>query len=198
LCYQRKLSQEVLFLEFQEFVEYGLLEGNRERFAEPEIQDLSAYLDRLSKEISTAPLTLVHRDYQSRNILLFQNRPWILDYQDACLGPFTYDLASLIYDRKMNLSEEMREEFAKEFWEGTYAKAPICTFSEFIRYLKLTAMQRMCKSIGRRSKTAFKRGQRPDYLIDIEPALNTLNPLWISLGLDQRMLEVITRILTLK
>lgn len=193
ICFQRRLERRAIFLEFQEFIEFGVLKGRKERSEESEIQELIAYLKEFSEKIAAAPIKLIHRDYQSKNILLYQHNPWILDYQDACLGPFTYDLASLIYDRKIDLDYQTQTELSQKFWEKAYSEDPICSYSEFTRYLKFAAIHRMCKSIGRRSKTAFLKGQRPDFVKDLKPALDCLSSLWLSLKLDHHIHKIITQ-----
>ena len=53
---------------------------------------------------------LMHRDFQSRNVMIKQGRPRLIDFQGARLGPPGYDLASLLYDPYTDLSEPFREE----------------------------------------------------------------------------------------
>jgi aminoglycoside/choline kinase family phosphotransferase len=52
---------------------------------------------------------LVHRDFQSRNLMVHQNRLWLIDFQGARLGPQQYDVAALLLDPYVNLSHSTQE-----------------------------------------------------------------------------------------
>jgi aminoglycoside/choline kinase family phosphotransferase len=63
--------------------------------------ELRLLVERLAAE----PRVLCHRDYHSRNLMLHKQRLYLIDYQDARLGPDTYDLASLLRDSYVDLSD---------------------------------------------------------------------------------------------
>jgi len=87
----------------------------------------------------------VHRDYHCRNILFSEQSIGIVDFQDAVIGPVTYDLASLLRDCYHRFSDA-------EIDEGIalYKKASVFTFEEkkFKTQFDLTAIQRQLKAIG--------------------------------------------------
>ena len=69
--------------------------------------DFNALIEFLLK----APAkTILLRDFQSRNVMIVKDNPYFIDFQGARMGPLHYDLASLLYDAKANLSDSFREE----------------------------------------------------------------------------------------
>jgi len=71
---------------------------------------LPAELDRLAEAAVGGPAEcVVHRDFQSRNILLTENGPAMVDFQSARLGPPAYDLAAVVLDPYVDLDWEIRD-----------------------------------------------------------------------------------------
>jgi len=64
------------------------------------------------KALEFAVSGFMHRDFQSRNIMLKENRPYVIDFQGGRLGPVQYDLASLLIDPYVELSESIRKDLA--------------------------------------------------------------------------------------
>ncbi len=82
-------------------------------FCRQDIAD-SAFLDdefhRLAVEVDSYPKRVIHRDCQSQNIMIVQkDRPYLIDYQGARIGPPAYDLASLLWDPYIKIEENLRE-----------------------------------------------------------------------------------------
>lgn len=61
------------------------------------------------------PPVLIHRDYQSRNLMVTPRELAVIDFQGARLGPPLYDLASLLYDPYVDLEDELRAELQESF-----------------------------------------------------------------------------------
>lgn len=88
-----------------------------ERFAEDirnisikNISKLDNEFHKLALKVTTIPKTIVHRDFQSQNIMITKGQvPRILDYQGARIGPPAYDVASLLWDPYYRLEDDMRE-----------------------------------------------------------------------------------------
>src|SRR5919112_5716153 len=66
-------------------------------------------------ELASEPRVLCHRDYHSRNLMLHDSQLFIIDFQDARMGPDTYDLVSLLRDSYVDLSEEEVDELVSHF-----------------------------------------------------------------------------------
>ena len=67
---------------------------------------LRAEFAGIVEALASEPRVLCHRDYHSRNLMLHDNRLYIIDFQDARMGPDTYDLVSLLRDSYVDLPEE--------------------------------------------------------------------------------------------
>ncbi|MEW5746175.1 MAG: phosphotransferase [Nitrospirota bacterium] len=83
--------------------------GGLKRAAPRDRALLDRELHRLAATVNAYPKTIVHRDFQSQNIMVVQGTPRLIDYQGARPGPPAYDLASLLWDPYARLDEEMRE-----------------------------------------------------------------------------------------
>ncbi len=77
---------------------------------------IEAESHRLADGILAQPADgFMHRDFQSRNILIAADQPWIIDYQGGRLGPAEYDLASLLIDPYVALPETVQETLLEDF-----------------------------------------------------------------------------------
>jgi len=114
--------------------------------------------------IAALPQVPVHLDYHSRNLMLPAGELplGVIDYQDAVLGPVTYDLASLLYDCYQDYPEQQRRLWSRDF----YTKLPpalaagFSNFDDWHHKLRLTALQRHIKAIGIFARLAHRDGKQ--------------------------------------
>ena len=124
----------------------------------------------LLEEIDRLPKVPVHLDFHSRNLMIATGGLplGVIDFQDAVMGPATYDPASLLYDCYQNYTEEMRRRQSRRFFEAL--PEPIAsTFEDFEawhRALRLTALQRHIKAIGIFARLAH-RDHKQQFLDEI-------------------------------
>lgn len=113
------------------------------------------------------PRVYVHRDYHSRNLMLSEPGPGILDFQDAVEGPITYDLVSLLRDAYIAWDEERVIDWAVHYWESARrAGLPVRSdFGEFYRDFEWMGVQRQVKVVGIFARLACRDGKR-GYLDD--------------------------------
>jgi len=112
--------------------------------------EVSRSLEKISTEMDRPEFfVLNHRDYHSRNIMVFEDELKIIDFQDARLGLPQYDLVSLLYDPYFILKEVTREAL-KNYYREAAAERNICTMSsdEFDYFYYLSAFQRNIKAVG--------------------------------------------------
>lgn len=137
---------------------------------------LDATFTLLRESASVQPIVPVHRDYHSRNLLVTgdDNRPGVIDFQDAVMGPVTYDLVSLLKDCYVQWPQERVEK-----WLESYRKISLgaglhsADAATFHQWFELMGMQRHLKAAGIFARLALRDG-KPDYLNDIPRTLGYL------------------------
>ena len=97
------------------------------------------------RELAAEPRVLCHRDYHSRNLMLHESQLYIIDFQDARMGPDTYDLVSLLRDSYVDLPEQTVDDLLAYFLalKGVAGHEP-----DFRRRFELMALQRNLKALG--------------------------------------------------
>ena len=135
---------------------------------EDELQNVASLLER-------EPKALVHRDFQSTNVLWKGGEPVFIDFQGMRLGPAAYDLASLLYDPYVKLTEGERRALAK-----LYAKAS--GREDIVKILPYAAVQRLVQCLGAYGRLASV-GQ-PQFGKHVLPALENLLAAADEAGLD--------------
>ena len=116
-----------------------------------------------------------HRDYHSRNLMLKKEEIILIDFQDAGLGPWYYDLTSLLYDSYVPLSSSNKKELSVFYYEhlSSSLKKKISSLSHVELMTKLQFLQRGFKACG--CFAAFKnRDKKSSHLKYIKPTLTLL------------------------
>jgi N-acetylmuramate 1-kinase len=119
------------------------------------------------------PRVCVHRDYHSRNLMVSAPpRPGILDFQDAVIGPVTYDLVSLLKDCYVRWPQTRVDEWAMGYFELAVQSGVLEAGSEgrFLRWFDLMGAQRHLKAAGIFARLWLRDG-KPGYLKDIPRTL---------------------------
>jgi len=152
---------------FREHYVEGLL---RSPLSEEETEGLKRWFENLAKDVAGYPSVLCHRDYHSRNLMVKGDQLFMVDFQDARRGPYTYDLASLLRDSYVRLPEDLVEELLRFFRETTQAQG---SADSFRRAFARTCLQRNIKAVGTFASQAMLRGNR-GYLRYIPPTLESV------------------------
>ena len=140
-------------------------------------QMLEALFTRLVDSALAQPQVYVHRDYMPRNLMLSEPNPGVLDFQDAVVGPITYDVVSLFRDAFVSWPEERVIDWSARYWErAKKAGLPVRSdFGEFYRELEWMGLQRHLKVLGIFARIHYRDG-KPGYLED--------NPRFIAYARD--------------
>jgi aminoglycoside/choline kinase family phosphotransferase len=160
ICFHTAFDIEKLSWELHYFEKHFL---ELHRSADLSVEDrskLSEGFHSLAAQIAAWPRVLCHRDYHSRNLMWHQGRLFWIDYQDARMGPSTYDLASLLRDSYVTLEEEFVSDRAEEFRQKVASDETRETFSS---RFELMSIQRNLKALGTFGFMAVVRGN-PIYL----------------------------------
>ncbi len=143
-------DKEKLMMEFDFFIKYGLLDYFAPAFDQELIGKLR-YEFELIAELLVKPqhFVLNHRDFHSRNILIHQNKPVIIDFQDARMGLPQYDAVSLIKDSYVQLSPLLTEELKAYHYQTLCSnQMTSMSFDEYLFYFDISAFQRNIKATG--------------------------------------------------
>lgn len=120
----------------------------------------------IAKVLLDIPQTFVHRDFHSRNLMMMdKNNPGILDYQDALVGPITYDLVSLLKDCYIEWDDEIIYKMMDSYLQRLH-KDDDRDYNEFEYWFDITGLQRHLKAIGIFSRLNY-RDKKNMYLNDI-------------------------------
>ncbi len=130
-----------------------------------EAKELTGVFEALVESALVQPSVFVHRDFHSRN-LMTGTSPGILDFQDAVLGPVTYDLVSLLRDCYIQLPTSLVDELVEEYRQLLGKTGISATADEFRRWFDLMGLQRHIKCAGIFSRLHLRDG-KPGYLGDI-------------------------------
>ncbi len=113
------------------------------------------------------PTVFVHRDYMPRNLMVCEPNPGVIDFQDAVVGPITYDVVSLWRDAFVSWEEERVLDGCARYWEqARRAGLPVDPdFARFYRDFEWMGLQRHIKVLGIFARLAYRDG-KPAYLED--------------------------------
>ena len=184
---KRSFDQAKFEFELNFFKEHYLINALNIQLAPEEENQLTLDITNISKYLSSYSKYFTHRDFHSRNILLVEDKIGLIDFQDARLGPPSYDLVSLVFDPYVSLNFETRESLYNQYLESISDKH---IKEEVIATVKPMALQRLLKAIGSFAYLTLdvKRG---DYLKNVPAALTLLKQIdtsdkrWEFLSIDK-------------
>ncbi len=142
--------------------------------SDAEAAALATTFARLRDNGLAQPQVPVHRDYHSRNLLLPPDgrSPGVIDFQDAVIGPVTYDLVSLLKDCYIAWPQARVDAWAMDYFRSAVASGILRNEHEdrFLRWFDLMGAQRHLKAAGIFARLNHRDG-KPSYLKDIPRTL---------------------------
>ncbi|MBI3793744.1 MAG: phosphotransferase [Nitrospinae bacterium] len=146
---KRKFDHEKLMWELNHAAKWYIRGYLKKRLSEEDDRRLTAFFERLIAPLLEIPTVFTHRDYHSRNIMPHEENFYIIDFQDARLGPPHYDVASLLFDSYVRLDEETRNELTEHYKKIAAGKIlDAKRLASFEKDLARTALQRNIKALG--------------------------------------------------
>ena len=149
----------------------------------------SAPFRAIAAALAALPRVLVHRDFQSQNIMIKDRDAYLIDFQGLRPGLAQYDLASLLYDPYVGMEAFRREELLESYMNDTGT----ADHAEFRRVFDLCAMQRLMQALGAYGFLGLVK-ERPQFLDHIPAAMISLVEVLRRIpGLDElrRLLETL-------
>jgi aminoglycoside/choline kinase family phosphotransferase len=147
VAFTRRFDHKLLRWELDHFREWYLEALRGASLTDAERTAMGNAFDWLATELATAPTVLVHRDFQSRNLMVVGEAPdlRIIDFQDALLGTEAYDLVALLRDSYVVLQPAELDELVGDFIRAAGVPDP----QAFRRLFLLQTLQRKLKDVGR-------------------------------------------------
>lgn len=118
-----------------------------------EFHILAETCDKFSKN-------LIHRDFQSQNIMIKDNRVFFIDYQGARIGPPGYDVVSLLWDPYVEIDQSIREDLLYFYLELRQKKDRYFEASAFLRSLPFLKLQRHLQALAAYINLSFFKGKK--------------------------------------
>ncbi|MCF6354815.1 MAG: phosphotransferase [Candidatus Polarisedimenticolaceae bacterium] len=155
---------------------------------------LTQAFELLANSALEQPQVAVHRDYHSRNLMLTDPNPGILDFQDAVNGPVTYDLVSLLRDCYIQWPAGQVETWAMIYFKQAVKSGVLLSEYEekFPQWFDLMGVQRHLKAAGIFTRLHCRDG-KSGYLKDIPRTLGYIVKLAPRYARLQGLAEFITR-----
>jgi aminoglycoside/choline kinase family phosphotransferase len=149
LPFRRRFDEAILRWELEHFREWLLEKGRGVHLTEREATTLDEGFAWLASTLASSPLHLVHRDFQSRNLMVVAGAGGldlrVIDFQDALLGSQAYDLVALLRDSYMELEQMEVDDLLATF----AAEAGLEGAAELRNLFQLQTLQRKLKDAGR-------------------------------------------------
>jgi aminoglycoside/choline kinase family phosphotransferase len=191
----RTFDFDLLRWEIEHFKEWGI-EARGHSFSPSDEAAWSRIADRLARRVADLPRGFVHRDYQSRNIMVVpspggRRLVWI-DFQDALLGPRVYDLVALLNDSYQEFDRSFVEARLSDFAEAASLDAR--ERAALIEQFDLVTVQRKLKDAGR-FVFIDRQKNNPSFLKFVTPTIRKVGSALARLALHDRDMAELREIL---
>ena len=152
-------------------------------------QQLERELSGLAEKLSSGIRSLVHRDLQSQNVMIFGEEPFLIDFQGMRFGSRFYDLGSLLCDPYVHFSGSERMELLSFYYELSHTEAG---WDNFQNAFWEASAQRLMQALGAYGFLGLTKGLK-DYLTHVPAGLQNLRTAAENAGNLPILLEICER-----
>jgi len=163
VAFHRSFYYDLYMWEMKHFIDFALSPFPETDLNTQQKLKLIREFEFIANMLHQMPMVLTHRDFHSRNIMLLGNTDFdlqwddwdlelaVIDFQDALLGPMTYDIASLLRDCYIDLDEDLEGQLLWDFMHELDRRGELSAdeFLDFRAMFEMTALERNLKAIGR-------------------------------------------------
>jgi N-acetylmuramate 1-kinase len=168
-------DEALLTREMKLFPEWYVAQHLKSELNDKQQEVLQTTFDLLNRNILAQSQVYVHRDYHSRNLMVCEDNPGVLDFQDAVYGAITYDLVSLLKDAYIHWEEDQVLDWAVRYWQKAKASGlPVPQdIADFYRDFEWMGAQRHLKVLGIFARL-YHRDGKDGYLRDMPLVMDYL------------------------
>ncbi len=145
ICYPTSSFDERSILWDLNYFKYCFLKATGLEFQEDKLEDDFQKMTEALMKTDTD--TFMYRDFQSRNVMIKEGQPWLIDFQGGRRGPFYYDVASFLWQAKANLPDNLRHELVLQYLDALQEYYPI-EEKEFMETLRHFVLFRTLQVLG--------------------------------------------------
>ncbi len=145
ICYPTSSFDERSILWDLNYFKYCFLKATGLEFQEDKLEDDFQKMTEVLMKTDTD--TFMYRDFQSRNVMIKEGQPWLIDFQGGRRGPFYYDVASFLWQAKANLPDNLRHELVLQYLDALQEYYPI-EEKEFMETLRHFVLFRTLQVLG--------------------------------------------------
>ena len=173
VCYPQPEFDERMISFDLNYFKYCFLKATGIEFSEIKLEDDFRRMSDILMRSTSA--TFLYRDFQSRNVMFYDNEPYFIDFQGGRKGPIYYDVASFVWQAKANYSEELREELLKTYLDALRQYMPVdeTYFRQQLRHFVLFRTLQVLGAYGFRGY--FEK--KPHFLQSVPFAIDNLRRL---------------------
>ena len=173
VCYPQPEFDERMISFDLNYFKYCFLKATGIEFSEIKLEDDFRRMSDILMRSTSA--TFLYRDFQSRNVMFYNNEPYFIDFQGGRKGPIYYDVASFVWQAKANYSEELREELLKTYLDALRQYMPVdeTYFRQQLRHFVLFRTLQVLGAYGFRGY--FEK--KPHFLQSVPYAMDNLRRL---------------------